>query len=219
MTILAVDTASEAGGVTIRSDGRNLIELQLHAPGGFAHVLFQSIDEALASAGLDLKEVDCFAAASGPGSFTGVRVGLSAVKGLACATGKPAIGISNLKALALFGNLPLCATILDARRDQAYAAIYDASLKPVVAECVIKLSDWLDGLEIAECEFVTVAGSRFRGVLDTTRFRAMPWTEVAPNLATAVASIAEKSEWVDPAVLDANYVRRSDAELFWKDDR
>jgi tRNA threonylcarbamoyladenosine biosynthesis protein TsaB len=219
VTILAVDTTSEFGGVTIRRDGGSLVELQVHAPGGFAHVLFQSIDQALASARLDLNEIDCFAAASGPGSFTGVRVGLSAVKGLACAQGKPAIGVSNLKALALFGNLPMRATVLNARRSQAYAAIYDASLKPVVPESVVKLSDWLDSLDIAECEFITAAGSPFRASLDAMQFRDMPWTEVAPNLAPAVAKIAEQSEWVDPAVLDANYVRRSDTELFWKDDR
>ena len=203
----------------IRCDGTSVVELQVHAPGGFAHVLFQSIDQALASARLELKEVDCFAAASGPGSFTGVRVGLSAVKGLASAQGKPAVGISNLKALALSGNLPLRATILDARRGQAYAAMYDATLNPVLPECVSKLSDWLDRLEIAECEFVTVAGSPFRAVSNATRFGDMPWTEVAPNLAPAIAQIAAGSEWVDPALLDANYVRRSDAELFWKDDR
>ena len=70
-----------------------------------------------------LEEIDCFAAASGPGSFTGVRVGLAAVKGLAEALGKPAVGISNLRALSLFGKAALRAVVLDARRGEVYGAV------------------------------------------------------------------------------------------------
>jgi len=211
VTILALDTTSELGGVALRSGGKISAELCVHAPDGFAHVLFPAIEQVLAAANTPLSDVDCFAAASGPGSFTGVRVGLSAVKGLAAATGKLAIGISNLKALASLGNAPLRATILDARRNQAYAAVYNPNLEPVVPEAVVNLSHWLETLEPADYEFITIAGSSFR-------FTDKQWIEVPGNLAPAVAEVAESVEWADPAVLDANYVRQSDAELFWKDD-
>ena len=219
MTILALDTTSERGGVALRSGGKIVAEVPVHAPDGFAHVLFPSIEQLLQQTNAQLSDVDCFAAASGPGSFTGVRVGLSAVKGLAEAIGRPALGVSNLKALASFGNAPLRTTILDARRDQAYMAVYNPNLEPVIPETVLKLSDWLQSLEAAEFEFITVAGSPFRNLLEGTPFVEMPWIEVSPNLAPAIAEIAESSEWRDPALLDANYVRRSDAELFWRDDR
>lgn len=198
MTILALDTTSELGGVAIRSRGKNIAEISVHAPDGFAHVLFPAISQALSISGLRLDEVDCFAAASGPGSFTGVRVGLSAVKGLAEAMGKPAVGVSNLKALALFGASPYRATILDARRGQFYAAVYDAHLEMVVPEAVIDdYARWLAEMDAPEIEIITNSPPR--------------------DLARAVAQVAERMAWQDPAELDANYVRRSDAELFWKD--
>ncbi len=161
MTILALDTTSEWGGVAVRSGGKNLVEMPIHAPDGFGHVLFPAIEDVLGKGNIRLEEIDCFAAASGPGSFTGVRIGLSAIKGLAAALNKPAVGISNLKVLASFGNLPLRATILDARRGQVYAAVYNARLEPVVPEAVLKLSDWLEGLEAAELDFVTIGGFAF----------------------------------------------------------
>jgi tRNA threonylcarbamoyladenosine biosynthesis protein TsaB len=84
-----------------------------------------------------LVEIDCFAAASGPGSFTGVRVGLSAVKGMAAALGKPAAGISNLRALASFGNLE---PAIEARRGEVYTAVYDAELRLVSPEVIAPAS-------------------------------------------------------------------------------
>ncbi len=197
MTILAIDTTSQQGGVAIRRNGKTLAEVSHHAPDGFAHVLFPLLEQALAHANLRLEDIDCFAAASGPGSFTGVRVGLSAVKGLAEALGKPALGVSNLKALALSGTAPLRATVLDARRNQAYVAVYDANLQPVIPEAVVNYSEWLAALPPADYEFIDQKGPS--------------------SLAAAVAEVAERSPWTDPAALDANYVRQSDAELFWKD--
>ncbi len=189
--------------------------MALHAPDGFAHRIFGAIEELLERAGLRLEEIDCFAAAGGPGSFTGVRVGLAAVKGLAEAMGKRAAGVSNLQALAWFGRLPRRAVILDARRGQVYAAVYNTELELVVEETVVAFDAWLGLLEAGEYEFI--ADSKLRGQLAGTRFETMPFTVPPQSLAAAVAYCAERNAGVDPAALDANYVRRSDAELFWKD--
>ncbi len=143
MTILALDTTSQWGGIAIRKSGQEIAATALQAPDGFGHLIFQAVQEVLSRAQLDLTDIDCFAAASGPGSFTGVRIGLSAVKGLAAATGKPAVAVSNLKAMALYGRLPLRATLLDARRGETYAAVYDAGLHAVEPETVANLADWL----------------------------------------------------------------------------
>jgi tRNA threonylcarbamoyladenosine biosynthesis protein TsaB len=221
VTILALDTTSEFGSLAVRANGETIAELALHSPEGFAHLIFQAVQQLLGDAGKSLEQIDCFAAASGPGSFTGVRVGLSAVKGLAEAMGKPAVGVSNLRAMSSFGNLAHRAVVLDARRGEVFAAIYNAQFEIVVPEAVLKFSAWLDTLSLPLYEFIWVSGAPFRSALEGTRFAQMPSVEVPRSLAAAVAHCAEldgaRGKWLDPAALDANYVRRSDAELFWKD--
>jgi tRNA threonylcarbamoyladenosine biosynthesis protein TsaB len=221
VTILALDTTSEFGSLAIRANGQIVAQIGLHSPEGFAHLIFPAIVNVLTDAGMSLEQIDCFAAASGPGSFTGVRVGLSAVKGLAEAMGKAALGVSNLRAMSSFGNLANRAVVLDARRGEVFTAIYNAQFEIVVPEAVLNFPTWLENLRLPLYEFIWVAGAPFRSALEGTRFAEMPFADVPRNLAAAVARCAEidgqSRKWVDPAALDANYVRRSDAELFWKD--
>jgi tRNA threonylcarbamoyladenosine biosynthesis protein TsaB len=221
VTILAIDTTSEFGSLAIRASGQTLAQIEIHSPDGFAHLIFPAIVNLLRDARMSLEQIDCFAAASGPGSFTGVRVGLSAVKGLAEAMGKPALGVSNLRAMSSFGNLPYRAVILDARRGEVFTAIYNAHLELVVPETVLKLPTWLENLCLPLYEFIWAAGAPLRFALEGTRFAEMPFLEVPRNLALAVARCTEidgqSGKWLDAAAVDANYVRRSDAELFWKD--
>jgi tRNA threonylcarbamoyladenosine biosynthesis protein TsaB len=212
LTILALDTTSEFGSVALRRGDQVIAERILHSPDGFAHVLFQAISELLGAAGIGLEEVDIFAAASGPGSFTGVRVGLAAVKGLAAAKGKRAYGISTLRALSSFATGENRAAILDARRGEVFAGIYDGTLHAVVPESVGPLPSWLAHLSASVDEFVIFAGSPFASALQGHRC-----TEAQRNLAAAVALCAARDAQDglsgDPAALDANYVRRPDAEL------
>ena len=79
-TILAIDTTSEFGSLAIRAGGRLIAERPIHSPEGFGHILFGELEQLLANASVTLPAIDCFAAAAGPGSFTGVRVGLTAAK-------------------------------------------------------------------------------------------------------------------------------------------
>ena len=105
--------------------------------------VFQRIQQLLARHGVNVDQMDCFAAASGPGSFTGVRVGLTAVKGLAEATGKRVVAVSNLRALAFFGTAQLRAALLDARRGEVYGAVFNDRLEIVAPEVVTKFrSNW-----------------------------------------------------------------------------
>jgi tRNA threonylcarbamoyladenosine biosynthesis protein TsaB len=208
--ILALDTTHEYGSIAVGGD-----ELLLHAPTGFAHVLYPRIEEMLRRNGAALSDIACFAAASGPGSFTGVRVGLACVKGLAEATGRPAVAVSNLQAITTFGAGPLRAAVLDARRGEVYGAVYDDAGRLVSPEVVAKLADWLaslpEGVEFVSPDF-TAFGEGLPAGPRVTSPRA---------LAAAIARIAgerlARGEACDPAALDANYVRRSDAELFWKE--
>lgn len=212
--ILAVDTTGEYGSIALLR-GEDLIEeVSLHAPKGFSQVLYGHLADLLDRHALKPADIDCFAAASGPGSFTGVRVGLACVKGLAEAVGCPAVAVSNLQALASFGTAPLRAALLDARRGEVYGAVYDAAARLVSPEVVARFEAWVDTLPEGELEFVV---SGFTPSLAGTRFAQTPVLMAPRALAGAVARLASRAEWQDPAALDANYVRRSDAELFWKE--
>jgi tRNA threonylcarbamoyladenosine biosynthesis protein TsaB len=201
--ILAIDATSEPGSLALVNDAQVIEEVILTSPDGHAHVLFTEIESLLTRHNLTLHKIDAFASASGPGSFTGVRVGLTAAKGLAEATGRKVIAVSSLQALASFGTSTLRAVVIDARRGEIYAAVYDAALNPVREEVVMNHEAWLATLP-GDIEIIDA------------RFLQSP-----PPLAGAIGKIAAARFAAgladDPATIDANYVRRSDAELLWRD--
>jgi len=219
--ILAIDTTHEFGSLALARGKEPIQEILLHAPGGFAHVVYRHLAQLLHRHGVTPGMVDCFAAASGPGSFTGVRVGLACVKGLAEAAGKPAVAVSNLQALAAFGSAPLRAVVMDARRGEIYGAVYDDAGRLAAPEVVTKFPAWLATLPEGYLEFVATDFTPFLSALAGTRFERAPIVTAPPALAAAVARIALarflRGEASDPAALDANYVRRSDAELLWRE--
>ena len=219
--ILAVDTTHEFGSLALLRGREVLEETLLHSPEGFGQILFGRLAELLARHSCKAADLDCFAAASGPGSFTGVRIGLACVKGLAEATGKPAVAVSNLAAMAAFGSAALRAVVLDARRGEVYGAVYDACGAAVVLETVMPFTAWLHTLPEGEIEFVSTDFSPFAPALESTRFAGVAVTTAPRALAAAVGRIAcerwRAGQAADPAGIDANYVRRSDAELFWKE--
>jgi tRNA threonylcarbamoyladenosine biosynthesis protein TsaB len=215
MRILSIDTTAHFGSLAILDDERIVEEILLHAPDGFGQILFDQISRLLAKQNWKISEIDRFAAAAGPGSFTGVRIGLTAAKGLAEATGKPAIAVSNLEALAELGTRPLRATLLDARRGEIYGAVYDAQLNPICPEIVTPFRFWLDSLPEGDLEFITTDFAPFRTFLQAS-FQDKPVIEQR-NLAGAIGKIAARKPATNPAAIDANYVRRSDAELLWKE--
>ena len=212
MRILAIDTTSEFGSLALRDGGETLEEMPLHAPEGFSGVLFGHIERLLRRHDWPLSSVDVFAAAAGPGSFTGVRVGLTAAKGLADATARGAVAISNLQALAELGTEDVRGVVMDARRGEVYAAVYDSQLRVLSPEVVTSFPAWLAGIPVRLGEVISPDFSAFRASFPLE----IPVREQR-TLASAVARIAERSQSLDPALLDANYVRRSDAELFWRD--
>ena len=219
--ILAVDTTHEFGSLALLRGTEVLEEILLHSPEGFGQILFGRLAELLARHASKPAEVDCFAAASGPGSFTGVRIGLACVKGLAEATGKPVLAVSNLAAMATFGSAARRAVVLDARRGEVYGAVYDACGRAVAPETVMPFTAWLHTLPEGELEFVSTDFSPFAPALADTRFAGAAVTTAPRALAAAVGRIAcdrlRAGQAADPAGIDANYVRRSDAELFWKE--
>src|ERR1700733_11570942 len=137
MLTLAVDTTAGFGSIALADANGVREEVLIHAPEGFSNVLFGAIEALLARQAVTLAEIELFAGASGPGSFTGVRVGLSAIKGLAEVFGRQVVAVSNLEALAEFGQSDARATVIDARRGEVYAALCDASGRHSVPEVVL----------------------------------------------------------------------------------
>ena len=212
--ILAIDTTGDRGSLALVEDNSVIEEAVLESPDGFAHVLFGEIERMLARRALSLNQIDLFAAASGPGSFTGVRVGLTAAKGLGEATGRKVVAVSNLQALASFGTRALRAVVIDARRGEIYGAVYDAELNLVCDEVVIPYDTWLATLPSGDLEFIT-SGLPIIGV-EPARVIQAP-RALAGAIGKIAAARFEKGLAQDPAEIDANYVRRSDAELLWKE--
>jgi tRNA threonylcarbamoyladenosine biosynthesis protein TsaB len=201
MLTLALDTTAECGSIALADNAGIREEVLLEAPRGFSMVLFGAIQALLARHNVTLRDIDLFAGASGPGSFTGVRVGLAAIKGLAEVLGKPAIAVSNLAAIAELGVAPLRAVVIDAHRSEVFAALYDDAGNAVVPEMVAPLETFK----------ARIAG-----------YSGVEWVQAPRALAGVIARIAIRrviagsGHAFDPAAIEANYVRRSDAELLWK---
>jgi tRNA threonylcarbamoyladenosine biosynthesis protein TsaB len=198
--ILAIDTSATNGGIALSRDGALIEAIDITTTTGFDHILFADIDALFKKHHLRAADIACFAAASGPGSFTGLRVALAAVKGLAEAVNKPALAVSNLQAVAWHGTSDLRAPYFDARRQQVYCGLFNSQLEPLAPESVQFFDAWRAALP-SGAALVTFLQS----------------------LAPAVAAIAYQrfltGDLQDPAAIAANYVRQSDAELHWTDER
>lgn len=127
MKILSVETSAGVASAAITEGEKLVCEVIVNNKKTHSQTLMPIIDSILKQAELKISDIDLIAVANGPGSFTGLRIGVSAVKGLAHAAGKPVVGISSLTAMAY--NLPFCehiiSPIMDARREQVYNAIYE----------------------------------------------------------------------------------------------
>jgi tRNA threonylcarbamoyladenosine biosynthesis protein TsaB len=221
MLTLAVDTTAEFGSIALADEDGIRDEMLLHEPKGFSGVLFRQIEVLLARQEIQLEDIELFAGASGPGSFTGVRIGLAAVKGLGEVLGRPVIAVSNLEALAEYGMAELRATVIDARRGEIFGALFDRFGEQVIPEMVVHFPKFLELLGNREFEWVSADFEPFRAALTDTPFGHYTVTPAPRALAGAIARIAMRrfgaGAPADPAGVDANYVRRSDAELLWKE--
>jgi tRNA threonylcarbamoyladenosine biosynthesis protein TsaB len=135
MNLLAIETALDRCSVGVAASGRPPVLVSETIGRGHAERLFGMISGAMAEAGLGFSDLDRIAVTVGPGSFTGVRVGIAAARGLALVTGCPVAGIGTLDVIAetareIAGSLPVMA-VLDAKRDEVYAQAFDAAGRPL----------------------------------------------------------------------------------------
>lgn len=158
MIVLAVDTSGPSAGVALMTEGVFLYEATVCNRLTHSENIMPMVEEALRRGGVAIGDVQLFAAVAGPGSFTGVRIGVSAVKGMAQALAKPCIGVNALEALAMgLVETPdevVCA-IRDARAGQVYGAAF-ASGRRITEDLAMKLSDFIAAVDSPGRRFVFI---------------------------------------------------------------
>jgi tRNA threonylcarbamoyladenosine biosynthesis protein TsaB len=221
MLILAIDTSGRKGSVALcRGDAHSFETLQLILleGGTYSARLMPAIAELLQRGGFNKGDLDGFAVVSGPGSFTGLRVGLATVKGLCEVLGRPLATVSMLEAVAVSrGGRVDVTVVLDAGRGEVYVGEYRVSGGArLVREFIVKLSEFRDHISAAGGSLLTSDAP----VAEFLNSGGMTVSLVAPVQADEIGRIGLRKllagDIADAASVDVNYIRRSDAEIFAK---
>jgi tRNA threonylcarbamoyladenosine biosynthesis protein TsaB len=213
MRILAVDTSSERGSVCIQENGEILGEVRLRRSVQHSDRLFRSVDFLFRYAPFGLPDIDLFVAARGPGSFTGLRVGLAAMEAFAAAHDKPGAGVSTLEAVAWRCGVreQFIAPVIDARRGEVYGALYRRDSSEVLTEvrppAVMPPEHWFGSLPDSEILFCGDGVLRYSEYVTRTN-----WKIVDVDLYLA-AALAELAVLPSRGPLSPLYVRRTEAEI------
>ena len=226
MYILGIETATRTGGVAIVSEDGVLAEYTLNIEVTHSERLMSTVDRVFKDTGLRMASIDGFGVSIGPGSFTGLRIGLSTVKGLAFTTGKPVAAVPTLKALAWntpHARYPVC-PLLDARKKEVYAALYRYDGRELVQdlpEMVLPLAELADRVA-GEVLFSGEGARLFAGDIERLfagRAHLAPLSATVPS-AASVAEIAldmiRAGRHTGPDDLSPMYIRRPEAELAWE---
>jgi tRNA threonylcarbamoyladenosine biosynthesis protein TsaB len=222
MRLIAVDTTTPSGSVALFEDERVLGEIGIESATTHSTRLLLSVDFLLKTQGLTIGDIDGFAVTPGPGSFTGLRIGLSTVKAFSFATGKPVARVSSLLALGykhIDGAERLIAPMLDAKKGEIYAALYSRSgsqLKEIIPQGTYAPEEFLKLLPRRVSVFagsgVPLCRKRLQALLgDKARFSARP-AFLAVETGRLGLIILKAGEGVDSAAVEPVYFRRSQAE-------
>ena len=217
MIFLAADTSGKEGSLALaRADGKALEILEVFAleGGNFSAQLVPQIAHLLAKHGFNQTDVGGFAVATGPGSFTGLRVGLAAIKGLAEALQKPVAAVSRLEAVARAGGVQgKVFAALDAGRKEAYLGDYEIT----GASATASREHLLSWGEIAPYASGLPVVTPDRLVADAVRSAGGVVREIDSPRADSIAQLGWSrflaGDLADVASLEANYIRRTDAEI------
>lgn len=231
MIVLAIDTCDARGSVAVLRDEAVLKVLAHETEEDYSSWLLPAIQECLRGSGLRMEEVEAYAAAAGPGSFTGVRVALATVKAWSEVYGKRIVAVPRLEALAIeaSGETPWVAAFANAQRGQVFGAVYErhgARLVRLGDELVVAPEKFVQAAaEMAQGRRIAWVSTDAECVISLEAFKAR---EVCQERVECVSSVrapmigriglAELADgrFTDALALDANYVRRPDAEIFWK---
>ena len=218
MNILAVDSSALTATVAVLKDGEIKGEMSFTTALTHSETIMPMVDEVLHKSGLTINDIDLFACSEGPGSFTGLRIGIGTVKGLAYGLGKKVCGISTLESLAYNISYTdmLIAPIMDARRGQVYNALYKYEDGKLVTVCepmalsVEELCAEIDEKVIFVGDGVKVHKNKIAELLGDKAVFAMP--QHCLQSAASVAYAATLKEPVNPEDLSVVYLRKPQAE-------
>jgi len=227
MLILAFDTTSPSGGAGLYRGAETVGEARAGGKTNYSIALFEQVERLIADAGLRLADVELFAAASGPGSFTGIRVGLSAAQAWAKAFGRPLQTVSVFEAMveAAQPTESLAVPLLDARRGEFYLGVFRQrqqreGLVLGTSQIMALLKEWARS---GEPEVELIVRDQDQPALEFARQLPgrLKWTTVPAFLPGAIARAARRAACegrLQPSEEpDTWYIRRSDAELHWQD--
>lgn len=221
--ILILDTATTAGSVALSRGEKLLAEIVVDSLANHSDHLLQQVERILAEQQCSLAEISAFAVIDGPGSFTGLRVGVAAAKGLARACQRPLFGLSSLQLLAAalpFATLPVCA-LIDARKKEVYAATFTTVTGyPVLLDQPGVLPPQRFLAEMTAPALFVGSGAVLYRQLIVERFGPLatfaPWPLHTPRASSAAPYILQRlqaGEGGDAALLLPRYIRPSDAEI------
>lgn len=222
MRILSVDTSTMAGSIAIFEEAALLGEVNIFSKITHSRRLLTSIDLLLKGLGLQLNEIDYYAVAIGPGSFTGLRIGLSTIKGLAMAMQRKICPINTLEAMAykVARYSTLICPMLDAGREQVYTALFridEGRLMKEGNEVVIEPERFLCSLKEGKAVFFGSGADLYRSLIEKFCKGQAIFPEEDHYLARSIAFLAlEKiklGEVVESSALTPLYIRPSNAEL------
>jgi tRNA threonylcarbamoyladenosine biosynthesis protein TsaB len=223
MRILSVDTASKSCSVGIVEDSYLLAELTIIPGTTHSRHLMALIQKAIDLSGMKISDMDGYAVTKGPGSFTGLRIGISSVKGLAAVTGKPVVGVSSLDALASQAIAPshLVCPLLDARKGEVYFSYYKVDcdvLKKQRGEAAQTPEEAIEGIH-EPCIFIGDGAQHYERTIAKKMGSLASFAPSHLNVirAFSVANIAlgrfKRAETEDAASIRPRYIRKSDAEI------
>lgn len=223
MKVLAVDTATESCSVALIEGETLRSEMTAVSRKTHSRHLMEMIQAVLETAGRTLDDLDGFVAARGPGSFTGLRIGISTVKGLCMATGKPLVGVSNLEGLARQAPTrtgDVCPWI-DARRKEVYCCRYryvDGGFRKMMPEDAMAPAMALSAID-APCLFIGNGATLYQQVIAESLMDRAVFAPPEANIlrAATLAFIGMerlmKQDVDDPVRFVPHYIRKSDARL------
>jgi tRNA threonylcarbamoyladenosine biosynthesis protein TsaB len=221
--ILAVETATLAGSLAVTRGAEVIGTLEGDPAVSHSNTLLADVDQLLARTGVSLPDIDLFAVAAGPGSFTGLRIGIATIKALAATLNRPCAAVPTLQAVALAGGASkTTVALLPAGRGEVFAQSYSVSADAVTAldePAHISPQKMIDKYGSLETALWCGEGAIAQRELIESSAAGRQW-QIAPrtdNLARYVAALAltnfQRDELVAPDALQAIYVRPSDAEL------
>lgn len=222
MKILSVDSSATVASVALCENGRLLAEYTLNNKNTHSETLLPMIESVLSFFSMEIGDVDLFAVSTGPGSFTGVRIGTATVKGLAFASNKPCVGVSTLEGIAynLRFHKGLVCPVMNARRSQVYTAIFRSDgekLERLTEDLAISIAE-LGGMLAEYKEETVLAGDGYDiciGVFEKTAVRPVPERlrhQSAFSVAEAALAAYESGKYCSDAELGVEYLRPSQAE-------